>query len=239
MGASSAAEEGSRGGPPAGEGRVARAGTRNRFNVPRIKAPQWVKYPVIALSLLPAAWIAFALWSDLTRDTRLLGANPVREMEHFMGEWNIRFLVLTLAVSPVIKLTGWGWLIRYRRIFGLIAFFYIVCHLSIYFILDAELSWSLLVEDVSERLYITLGMAGFLLLVPLAITSTKGWIKRLGNKRWNALHWLIFPAVVLGLIHYYMAFKRDIREPLFYALIFAVLFWLRLRKPARLVNRDS
>jgi len=164
------------------------------------KLPQWVKYPVIAVSLIPAAWIFFALWSDLTRNTRFLGANPVKEMEHFMGEWNIRFLVLTLAVSPVIKLTGWGWLIRYRRIFGLLAFFYIFCHLSIYFVLDVELDGALLVEDVSKRLYITLGMAGFLLLVPLAITSTKGWIKRLGNKRWNALHWLIFPAVVLGLI---------------------------------------
>ena len=196
-----------------------------------------MKYPVIAVSLLPAAWIFFALWSDLTRNTRYLGANPVKEMEHFMGEWNIRFLVLTLAVTPVIKLTGWGWLIRYRRIFGLLAFLYIFLHLSIYFVLDVELSGTLLVEDVAERLYITLGMAGFLLLVPLAITSTKGWIRRLGNKRWNALHWLVFPAVVLGLIHYYMAVKRDIREPLFYALIFAALFWFRLRgKP---VSRES
>jgi sulfoxide reductase heme-binding subunit YedZ len=195
-----------------------------------------VKYPVIAVSLLPAAWIFFSLWSDLTRNTRYLGANPVKEMEHFMGEWNIRFLVLTLAVTPAIKLTGWGWLIRYRRIFGLLAFLYIFLHLSIYFVLDVELSGALLVEDVAERLYITLGMAGFLLLVPLAITSTKGWIKRLGNKRWNALHWLVFPAVVLGLIHYYMAVKRDIREPLVYALIFGVLFWFRLRKP---VNRES
>jgi sulfoxide reductase heme-binding subunit YedZ len=195
------------------------------------KLPEWVKYPVIAVSLLPALWIGFALWSDLTRNTRLLGANPVKAMEHFMGEWNIRFLVLTLAVTPVMKLTGWGWLIRYRRIFGLLAFFYIFLHLSIYFVLDVELSGALLVEDVAERLYITLGMAGFLLLVPLALTSTKGWIKRLGNKRWNRLHWLIFPAVILGLIHYYMAVKRDIREPAVYALIFGVLFWFRLRKP--------
>ncbi|HEY5546562.1 MAG TPA: protein-methionine-sulfoxide reductase heme-binding subunit MsrQ [Gemmatimonadaceae bacterium] len=194
-----------------------------------------MKYPVIAASLLPAAWIAFALWSDLTRNTRYLGANPVKEMEHYVGEWNIRFLVLTLAVTPVIKLTGWGWLIRYRRIFGLLAFLYVSLHLSIYFVLDVELSGALLVEDVAKRLYITLGMAAFLLLVPLAITSTKGWIRRLGNRRWNALHWLVFPAVVLGLIHYYMAVKRDIREPLFYALIFAMLFWFRLRKP---VTRD-
>jgi methionine sulfoxide reductase heme-binding subunit len=237
MGASpAAAGEGSRGGPPTGEGRTRAAEPRHRFRAPRIKAPQWVKYPVIAVSLLPAAWIGFALWSDLTRNTRFLGANPVKEMEHFMGEWNIRFLVLTLAVTPVMKVTGWGWLIRYRRIFGLLAFLYIFLHLTIYFVLDVELSGALLVEDVAKRLYITLGMAGFLLLVPLAITSTKGWIRRLGNKRWNALHWLIFPAVVLGMIHYYMAVKRDIREPLFYGLIFAVLFWFRLRKP---VNRES
>jgi sulfoxide reductase heme-binding subunit YedZ len=207
--------------------RKATSPTRSRH----FKLPAWIKYPVIAVSLMPAAWIAFALWSDLTRNTRFLGANPVKEMEHFMGEWNIRFLVLTLAVTPVMKTTGWGWLIRYRRIFGLIAFFYICCHLTIYFVLDAELSWSFMIEDVTDRLYITLGMAGFLLLVPLAITSTKGWIKRLGNKRWNALHWLIFPAVVLGMIHYYMAVKRDIREPLVYALIFALLFWFRIRKP--------
>ena len=106
----------------------------------------WVRWPVIIVSLLPAAWVGFALWSDLTRNTRYLGANPVKEMEHFMGEWNIRFLVLTLLVSPLIKVTGWGWLIRYRRIFGLIAFLYIFLHLTIYFVLDVELDWALLVE---------------------------------------------------------------------------------------------
>ena len=200
----------------------------------------WVRWPVIIVSLLPAAWVGFALWSDLTRNTRYLGANPVKEMEHFMGEWNIRFLVLTLLVSPLIKVTGWGWLIRYRRIFGLIAFLYIFLHLTIYFVLDVELDWALLVEDVSDRLYITLGMAGFLLLVPLALTSTKGWIRRMGNRRWNALHWLIFPAVVLGLVHYYMAVKRDIREPWFYAIIFGALVWdrLRQRRGARVGGAD-
>lgn len=154
-------------------------------------------------------------------------------MEHFLGEWNIRFLVLTLAVSPVMRLTGWGWLVRYRRIFGLLAFFYIVLHLSVYFWLDVELSSGRLVEDVAERLYITLGMTGFLLLVPLALTSTKPWIRRLGNRRWNALHWLVFPAVVLGMVHYYMAVKRDVREPLVYAVIFALLFWSRVRARRR------
>jgi sulfoxide reductase heme-binding subunit YedZ len=190
---------------------------------------------VIAASLYPAAWVAFGLWSDLTQNTRYLGANPVEEMEHYLGEWNIRFLVLTLAVTPVLKTTGWGWLIRYRRIFGLLAFFYISLHLSVYFVLGVELSAGRAIEDVAERLYITLGMAGFLLLVPLALTSTKGWIRRLGNRRWNALHWLVFPAVVLGMTHYFMAVKRDIREPLFYAALFGALFAYRLwaRKTGR------
>lgn len=222
-----------RGAPPAGEGKVRSVERRDRSSARSIKPPRWLAWVVIAASLGPAAWAAWGLWSDITQNTRILGANPVEELEHFLGEWNIRFLVLTLAVTPVMKSTGWGWLIRYRRIFGLLAFVYIFLHLTVYFVLDVELSTGLLVEDVAERLYITIGMAGFLLLVPLALTSTKGWIKRLGNKRWNALHWLIFPSVVLGMIHYYMAVKRDIREPLVYALIFAGLFWYRLRVRVR------
>jgi sulfoxide reductase heme-binding subunit YedZ len=218
-----------RGAPPAGERTREPVEPRHRSRARSIKPPRWLSWVVIAASLVPAAWIAFGLWSDLAQNTRFLGADPITEMEHRLGEWNIRFLVLTLAVTPVMKTTGWGWLIRYRRIFGLIAFFYISLHLSVYFVLDVELSVDQAVEDVAERLYITLGMAGFLMLVPLALTSTKGWIKRLGNRRWNALHWLIFPAVVLGLIHYYMAVKRDIREPLVYGLIFALLFAYRLR----------
>jgi len=218
-----------RGAPPVGEGTNATPRQRHRFRAPPIKPPRWLRWVVIGASLAPAAYLAFGLWSDLMRDTRLLGANPIEKMEHYLGEWNIRFLVLTLAVTPAMRTTGWGWLIRYRRIFGLLAFFYISLHLSVYFVLDVELSWSRMVEDVAERLYITLGMTGFLLLVPLALTSTKGWIKRLGNRRWNALHWLIFPAVVLGMIHYYMAVKRDVREPLVYGAVFALLFWVRVK----------
>jgi sulfoxide reductase heme-binding subunit YedZ len=231
-----------RGAPPAGEGTPATARERNRTGARHIKPPRGLRWVVIGLSLLPAAWLAWGLWSDITRGTRVLGANPIERLEHTLGEWNIRFLVLTLAVTPVMRTTGWGWLIRYRRIFGLLAFFYISLHLSVYFVLDVELSFGRMVEDVAERLYITIGMAAFLMLVPLALTSTKGWIKRLGNRRWNALHWLIFPAVVLGLVHYYMAVKRDIREPLAYGLVFALLFWYRLRKrtgEAGRVKRDG
>lgn len=222
-----------RGAPPAGQGTAAGTERRDRSRARSIKPPRWLAWVVIAASLVPAGWAAWGLWSDITQNTRILGANPVEELEHYLGEWNIRFLVLTLAVTPVMRSTGWGWLIRYRRIFGLLAFLYIFLHLTVYFVLDVELSTSLLVEDVAERLYITIGMAGFLLLVPLALTSTKGWIRRLGNRRWNALHWLVFPAVVLGMIHYYMAVKRDVREPLVYAAIFAGLFWYRLRAKSK------
>jgi len=219
----------SRGAPPAGKGTAASGRQRHRFRAPAIKPPRWLRWVVIALCLVPATHIGWGLWSDLYRDTRVLGANPIETLEHQLGIWNIRFLVLTLAVTPVMRTTGWGWLIRYRRIFGLVAFFYISLHLSVYFVLDVELSWGRMVEDVAERLYITLGMTGFLMLVPLAVTSTKGWIRRMGNRRWNALHWLVFPAVMLGMTHYYMAVKRDVRAPLVYAAIFAVLFGYRIR----------
>ena len=126
------------------------------------------------------------------------------------------------------RLTRWGWLIRYRRTFGLFAFFYACVHLSIYFGLDIELTWSLLVEDVLDRLYITLGMTALVLLTPLALTSTKRWIKRLGNRRWTALHRLVYVSVVLGCIHFYMAVKRDVREPLAFAAVAALLLGVRV-----------
>lgn len=218
-----------RGAPPAGEDRPADAAVRHRTNAARIKPPRWLPWAVIGAGLLPAAWLIFGFTSDLLSGTRYFSANPIKEMEHYTGDWNLRFLALTLAVTPAMRLTGWGWLIRYRRIFGLFAFLYIVLHLSIYFVLDVELDWALLVEDVTDRTYITLGMLGFLLLVPLAITSTKGWIRRLGNRRWTALHRAVYAAAVLGTVHFWMSVKRDITDPLLFALIFAALFAYRIR----------
>jgi sulfoxide reductase heme-binding subunit YedZ len=218
-----------RGAPPAGENTAGRRAERHRSNARHIKPPRWLPWLVIAAGCVPAAWLAWGFASDLLYNTRHLGANPIERMEHFTGDWNLRFLALTLSVTPAMKLTGWGWLIRYRRIFGLFAFAYICLHLTIYFVLDVGLSWPMLVEDVTERIYITLGMLGFLLLVPLAITSTKGWIKRLGNRRWNALHRLVYVSAVLGTIHYWMAVKRDITDPLIFASIFLVLFAWRIR----------
>jgi sulfoxide reductase heme-binding subunit YedZ len=216
--------------PPAGEDRAPGAAARHRANATAIKPPRWLPALVIAAGFLPAAWLLYGFLSDFFFATRVFGSNPIKEMEHYTGDWNLRFLALTLSITPAIRLTGQGWLIRYRRIFGLFAFLYIVLHLSIYFVLDIELTWSDLVEDVLERKYITLGMIGFLLLIPLAITSTKGWIRRLGNRRWKALHRAVYVSAVLGTIHFWMSVKRDITDPLIFALIFAGLLGYRLTR---------
>jgi len=192
--------------------------------------PRWLRPLVFAVSLLPALWVIAAIASDYFNGTRLLGSNPIKEAEHFTGRWVLRFLMFTLAVTPIRQTFGWNWLQKYRRMLGLFAFAYAALHLSIYFILDLELAWGDLAEDIVKRPYITIGMAAFTLLVPLAITSTAKMVKRLGGKRWAALHRAIYVVVVLGIIHFWMAVKRDITDPLIFAGIFAVLLGYRVVK---------
>jgi len=192
--------------------------------------PRWLKAVLLAVSLIPAVWVIAALASDFFNGTRLLGSNPIKEAEHFTGRWVLRFLAITLAVTPVRQTLGWNWLQRYRRMFGLFAFAYASMHLLIYFLLDLELAWGDLWADIVKRPYITIGMAAFLLLLPLAVTSTAKMVKRLGGKRWAALHRLIYVIVVLGTIHFWMAVKRDVTLPLLFALIFAFLLGYRLLK---------
>lgn len=191
------------------------------------RPPAWLHAVVVVAALVPFAWVCWAFYSDLVNNTRLLTSEPIKEAEHFTGKWALRFLLACLAVTPVMRLAHVGWLVKYRRTFGLLAFFYAVVHLGIYFGLDIELMWSNLVEDVAERLYITLGMLGLLLMVPLAVTSTKGWIRRLGNRRWNALHRLVYVSAVLGCVHFYMAVKRDVTEPLIFFAILGTSLGLR------------
>ncbi|MEO7966455.1 MAG: protein-methionine-sulfoxide reductase heme-binding subunit MsrQ [Gemmatimonadaceae bacterium] len=174
------------------------------------------------------AFVLYALASDFSQGTRLLGANPIKEAEHATGKMTIRLLLATLAVTPAIKLFKQGWLIRYRRTFGLLAFTYSCLHLLIYFVLDLELVWGDLAADLAKRVYIMFGMSGFLLLLPLAVTSTKGWIRRLGSARWSAIHRAVYVTVILGMVHYWMAVKRDITAPLIFAILFAFLFGFRI-----------
>jgi sulfoxide reductase heme-binding subunit YedZ len=217
-----------RGAPPEKENSAAGAKARHRSSAPAIKPPRWLPAVVIAAGFLPLAYVVYAFTSDLLLGTRHFGSNPIKEMEHFTGDWNLRFLALTLSITPAIRLTKQGWLIRYRRIFGLFAFLYICCHLLIYFVLDVELMWGDLVADVLKRKYITLGMIGFLLLIPLALTSTKASIRRLGSRRWNALHRTVYVSAVLGTVHFWMSVKRDITDPLIFAVIFAILLGYRV-----------
>jgi sulfoxide reductase heme-binding subunit YedZ len=157
-----------------------------------------------------------------------LGANPIEVITHSTGDWTLTFLLITLAVTPIRKLTGQLWLIRYRRMFGLFAFFYVVLHFLTYIWLDKFFDWQAILADVAKRRFITVGFAGFLLLIPLALTSTQGWIRRLGGKRWQALHRFIYFSAIAGVIHYLWLVKADKHKPLEYAAVLTILLGYRL-----------
>lgn len=167
-----------------------------------------------------------------------LGANPVEELIHRCGRWGLNFVLITLAVTPLRRLSGWNWLIRFRRMLGLFAFFYISTHFLLYAGLDQHFDLPYIVEDIIERPYITLGIAGLLLLIPLAVTSTNAMMRRLG-KRWQQLHRLVYVIAVLGVWHFYWQVKQDTLEPLIYAGILAVLFGIRVYYYRRKRNRST
>ena len=156
-----------------------------------------------------------------------LGANPIEELLHELGRWGLKFLLLSLSITPLRRWTGWNWLLRFRRMLGLFAFFYIILHFLTYAILDQSLDIAAIVEDVIKRPYITLGMTGLLLLIPLAVTSTKGMMRRLG-KRWLKLHRMVYVIAVVGVWHFYWQVKLDTLEAGLYALVLAVLLATRL-----------
>ncbi|WP_093034705.1 sulfite oxidase heme-binding subunit YedZ [Thiocapsa roseopersicina] len=156
-----------------------------------------------------------------------LGPNPVEAITHFTGDWTLRLLLVTLAVTPLRRLTGQAWLVRFRRMLGLFAFFYAVLHFTTYLWLDRFFDLGTIAEDVLKRPYITIGFAAFVLMVPLAITSTQGWIRRLG-RRWKTLHRAVYAIGVLGVLHYLWLVKADLLEPAIYAIILAVLLGLRV-----------
>jgi sulfoxide reductase heme-binding subunit YedZ len=180
-----------------------------------------LKAGVFLASLAPAVWLT---WGALHN---LLGANPIEYITRSTGTWTLRFLLFTLAVTPLRKLLGRPELIRFRRMLGLFAYFYGCLHLMTYVWLDKFFDGAEIAKDVVKRPFITAGVTAFLAMSPLAATSTAGWIRRLGGKRWQALHRLIYLSAAAGVIHYYWLVKSDIRLPVMYAAILAVLLLYR------------
>jgi len=156
-----------------------------------------------------------------------LGANPIEELLHELGRWGLKFLLLGLTITPLRRWTGWNWLLRFRRMLGLFAFFYVVLHFLTYAILDQGLDIAAIIEDVIKRPYITLGMTGLLMLIPLAVTSTKGMMRRLG-RRWQKLHRLVYVIAIAGVWHFYWQVKLDTLDATVYALVLAILLATRV-----------
>lgn len=194
---------------------------------------RWLKVLVFAAALSPACWLAWRAWNQN------LTANPIEFVTHFTGDWTMRLIVITLAVTPLRKLLRLPDLIRFRRIIGLFAFFYACLHFTTWFCLDHWFDVSEMARDVVKRPFITAGATAFLLMLPLALTSTAGWIRRLGGRRWQLLHRLIYGTAIAGVVHYYWLVKSDVRKPVFYGSLVALLLayrlaaWALSRRPRR------
>lgn len=175
-----------------------------------------------AVCLIPAARLAIDAF------TGNLGANPIETLTHETGRAALLILIATLAVTPLRRITGQHWLIKLRRPLGLFAFFYALLHFTIYVVLDQFFAWDYIVEDIVERPYITVGFTALVLLVPLAVTSTRGWIRRLG-RNWGRLHMLVYPAAALALLHFYwkLASKSDVRDALAYGAALVLILGVR------------
>jgi len=184
--------------------------------------PRYLKPVVFLACLAPLAWL---VWRALHN---ALGANPIEAITHFTGDCTLTFLLITLAVTPLRKLTRQYWLINYRRMLGLFAFFYGTLHLMTWVGLDKFFDVHEMLADVAKRRFITVGMTAYALMIPLALTSTKWSIRKLGGKRWQALHRLIYFSAAAGVIHYIWLVKADLKKPLEYAAVLTVLMLYRL-----------
>ena len=177
---------------------------------------------VFLLCLVPLAHLGWALQQDA------LGANPIEALTRGLGTWALNFLLITLAVTPARKLTGWHWLVRLRRMLGLYCFFYALLHLASYLWLDQFFDWQAIAKDILKRPFITVGMAAFALLLPLAATSNNYAIRRLGGRGWNQLHRTVYAISILAVLHYAWLVKLDLSKPLLYALLLVVLLGCRV-----------
>ena len=183
---------------------------------------RWIKVAVFLACLVPLGMLGWDAY------TQTLGANPIEKITHATGDWTLRFLLITLSITPLRKLLQLPNLIRFRRMLGLYAFFYGSLHFLTYIWLDKFFNLHEMIADIEKRKFITIGLTAFTLLIPLAVTSTTGWIRRLGGKRWQMLHRLIYVSAICGVIHYLWLVKADIRKPVEYAIILAVLFSYRI-----------
>jgi len=188
----------------------------------RLPSRRWIKIPVFLLCLAPLLLLA---WKAFHQE---LGANPIEFITHSTGDWTLRFLAITLAISPLRRLLGMPELIRFRRMLGLFAFFYGCLHFMTYLWLDKFFDFHEIVKDVWKRPFITAGFLGFISMAPLALTSTAGWIRRLGGRRWQTLHRLVYLSATAGVVHYYWLVKSDVRKPLLYGSIVFVLLAERI-----------
>ncbi len=188
---------------------------------------RWTKALLFALCLIPFANL---LWRIYTRD---LTANPIEFITHRTGDWTLRFLLITLGITPLRDRLNLPQLIRFRRLLGLFAFFYGFLHLATWIWLDKSFDTEQMWEDILKRRFITVGMAGLLLMIPLALTSTSGWVRRLGFRKWQRLHRAIYFSAAAGVIHYYWLVKSDIRLPVVYGMILAMLLIYRIETWAR------
>lgn len=192
---------------------------------------RFIKPIIFILCLLPLVLLFRNFYLDE------LGANPFEVLTRSTGEWTLRFLLLTLAMTPIRRLTGAAWPLRFRRMLGLFTFFYVCVHLLTYLWLDHFFDWEEIIVDIVKRPYITFGMLAFTLLLPLTFTSTKKMMKRLGQ-RWKSLHKLIYVIAILGMLHFLLLVKADLREPIIYAFVLVALFAVRL-KPTILQKFNS
>lgn len=193
----------------------------------KILTSKWTKAALFLVCLIP---LGILIWQALHDE---LTANPIEFVTHATGDWTLRFLILTLSITPLRKILGQPQLIRFRRMLGLFAFFYAFLHFSMWIGVDKFFDWTEMIKDVEKRRFITVGFTGFVLMIPLAWTSTAGWIRKLGGKRWQMLHRAIYISAIAGVIHYYWLVKSDERKPLQYAAVVGVLLawrvgaWLR------------
>ncbi|MGE5547774.1 MAG: sulfite oxidase heme-binding subunit YedZ [Solirubrobacterales bacterium] len=176
---------------------------------------------VFAAALLPLVWLA---WRG---GEGSLGINPIETVIRFLGDWALRFLLIALAVTPLRKVSGWAGVARLRRMLGLFAFFYACLHVAAYVGVDQFFDWHAIGKDIVKRRFITVGMATMLILLPLAVTSTNAMVKRLGGRRWRALHRLVYAAGGLAVLHYFMMVKADVRMPMLHAALLAILLGYR------------